>query len=179
MTTKQIWNQYEQDVRYFIFSKVKNIAVTDDLVQETFLKIHTKLNTIKNVSKIRSWVFSISRNIVIDYYRANNKVLELSNMESYDPFQDIGHSKEDCLPAHINNLNKIYREPLILSDIEGIKQKEIAQLLSLPLSTVKSRIQRGRKKISISYMDCCGYVLNAKGELVGEDMSKEDCNICR
>jgi RNA polymerase sigma-70 factor (ECF subfamily) len=179
MTTNKLWELYGDDVKRFIFSRVEDINITEDLVQETFIKIHTKLGTLKDTSKIKSWVFSISRNIIIDYFRANNKVVEIKAIQTFDLFQDDFHSKQDCLPEHIKNLDKKHRTPIFLSDIKGIKQSEIALKLSLPLSTIKSRIQRARKKIALSYMDCCGYILNEKGLLVGEDQEKEDCKICR
>ena len=179
MTTNEAWQLYSNDIKHFIFSKVNDINIAEDLVQETFIKIHTKLNTLKDSSKIKSWVFSISRNIIIDYFRVNNKIVEIKSIQSFDPYQDDYHSKQDCLPAHIKNLDEKYRTPIFLSDIKGLKQSEIALQLALPLSTIKSRIQRARKKIALSYMDCCGYVLNKKGILIGEDQEKEDCKICR
>lgn len=178
MTTNQVWQQYAEDVKHYIFSKVKNSNITDDLLQETFLKIHIKLYTLKNSSKLKSWVFTIARNITLDYFRTNNKVIEIEAFDSATEFQNDKHCKEDCLPAHIKKLDKKYRTPLFLSDIKGLKQAEIAIQLKLPLSTVKSRIQRARKKVAQGYIDCCGYTLNDDGILVGEDKEMDDCKIC-
>ncbi|WP_299130461.1 sigma factor-like helix-turn-helix DNA-binding protein, partial [uncultured Winogradskyella sp.] len=70
------------------------------------------------------------------------------------------------------------RDPIFLSDIMGLKQKEIANRLKLPLPTIKSQIQRGRKQIAQGFMDCCGYKMNKKGYLVGEIQDKADCKVC-
>ena len=74
---------------------------------------------------------------------------------------------------------KKYRDPLFLSDIKGIKQKDIAIQLKLPLPTIKSRIQRARKLIVKGYMECCDYKLNEQGYLVGEIKDKEECKVCK
>ena len=52
MTTNEVWNQYSEDVKRFIISKVKESSVADDILQDTFIKIHTKLHTLKDSQKV-------------------------------------------------------------------------------------------------------------------------------
>ena len=73
---------------------------------------------------------------------------------------------------------KKYRDPLFLSDIKGLKQQEVVTQLKQRLSTTKSQIQCVRKLITQGFMDCCGFVLNKNGNLVGEIQEKKDCKIC-
>ena len=54
MTTQKIWELYADNINHFIFGKVKNSTISDDLVQETFLKVHTKLQTLKDPNKLKS-----------------------------------------------------------------------------------------------------------------------------
>ena len=70
------------------------------------------------------------------------------------------------------------RDPIVLSAIKGEKQAAIAKQLNLPLPTVKSQIQRGRKLIAQGFMDCCGFTQNEQGVLVGEVKDKKDCKVC-
>ena len=65
MTTNQVWTKYADDVKYFILSKVKDATVTDDILQDTFIKIHTKLHTLKDITKLKAWIFTIARNYQI------------------------------------------------------------------------------------------------------------------
>ena len=65
-----------------------------------------------------------------------------------------------------------------MSDIKGLKQKDIANTLNLKLATTKSRIQRARNLIKQAYVLCCDYKVNKKGFLVGEVKRKEDCKMC-
>jgi len=68
---------------------------------------------------------------------------------------------------------------LFLSDIKGMKQSDVAKLLNQNLPTTKSQIQRARKLITKGFMDCCGFILNDKGHLVGEIQEKENCKVCK
>lgn len=184
--TKIIWAAYSEELRRFILSKTKDKVIVDDLLQEVFIKIHTKISGVKDIDKIKSWVFSVANNTVMDYFRAAknglvNRDAQLENetlTSEVKPANFYEHTEHDCLYGIIKNLDKKYRDPLFMSDIQGYKQQTIADRLGMPLPTVKSRIQRARKKVAQGFMDCCGYELNDKGKLVGELKSKEECKVC-
>jgi RNA polymerase sigma-70 factor (ECF subfamily) len=179
MTTQQVWEKYAGDLKRFIFSKIKDKAITDDVLQDSFIKIHTKLHTLKDLTKLKSWIFSIARNSILDYFKSTNKTFEIANFESETDILEDVHTEKDCLLGILQNLPKTYRDPLFLSDIKGLKQQEVAEQLNQTLSTTKSQIQRARKLIAKGFMDCCGYVLNDEGKLVGEIQDKDDCKICK
>ena len=178
MKTQDIWKTHADDIKHFILSKVKDPTVADDLLQDTFIKVHTKLGSLKQAAKLKSWLFSIARHTVMDYFRTHNIDYQITDADMVFEDQKLNHTKADCLRGIIKSLPEKYREPLFLSDIKGIKQAEIAQQLKLPLPTVKSQIQRGRKLIAQGFMDCCDFKLNDQGYLVGELKEKEDCKIC-
>jgi len=178
MKTQNVWNLYAQDLHHFILSKVKDATVADDLLQETFIKVHTKLATLKDDAKLKPWLFSIARYTVMDYFRnsSSDTALEEDRVVTEDSKPE--HSHEDCLRGIIKSLPKKYRDPLILADIQGLKQAQISKRLQLPLPTVKSQIQRGRKLIAQGFVDCCDFKINTDGYLVGELKEKEHCKIC-
>lgn len=178
MTTHQVWKKYSNDVKRFIISKVKNKTVADDILQDTFIKIHTKLHTLKDITKLKPWIFTIARNSILDYFKSTNKTVEIDNFESETEIEATIHTEKDCLRGILKNLPKKYRDPLFLSDIKGMKQVDVAKQLRQTLPTTKSQIQRARKLIAQGFMDCCGFVMNDKGNLVGEIKEKEDCKIC-
>lgn len=179
MKTQDVWELYADDLKYFILGKIKNEVLAEDLLQESFLKIHSKLDDLKDDSKLKAWVFSIVRNTLNDYFKSSTISIAVDGFHLQSEDEYPKHSEKDCLYAHILNLDKKYRTPLFLSDIKGVKQTEIAKQLQLPLATVKSQIQRARKKITEGYMQCCDYTLNEHGILVGEHKEKEECKICR
>ncbi len=178
MTTQSIWITYNQDVKQFILSKTKNEQIANDLLQETFIKIHTKLDTLKDYDKLKSWVFSIARNTIMDYFKRSANTREVFDTDIMQEDSHETHDEKDCLQGIIKSLPKKYRDPLFLADIKGLKQAEVAKQLKLQLPTTKSRIQRARKLIALGYIECCDYKVNQKGHLVGEVKDKEDCKVC-
>ena len=178
MTTNQVWTKYADDLKYFILSKVKNVTVTEDILQDTFIKIHTKLHTLKDITKLKSWIFTIARNAIMDYFKSTNTTFELANSETETSLETTTHTEKDCLRGILESLPKKYRSPLFLSDIKGLKQQDVADTLKQSLPTTKSQIQRARKLITQGFMDCCGFVLNENGKLVGEIQDKDDCKVC-
>ncbi len=178
MTTKQVWSKYSDDLKRFIISKVKDQTATDDILQDAFIKIHTKLHTLRDITKLKPWIFSITRNSIIDYFKTTNQTFDTAIFEDNPEDHDHSHTEQDCLRGILKNLPKKYRDPLFLSDIKGLKQQEVADQLKQSLSTTKSQIQRARKLIAQGFMDCCGFVMNENGKLVGEIQDKDDCKIC-
>lgn len=184
--TKIIWKAYSEDLRRFVLSKTKDETITDDLLQEIFIKIHTNIEKVRDLRKLKSWLFTVAHNTVMDYFRtAKNGLANIEDPEQTEtlvadgkPADFYEHTEHDCLYGIIKNLDKKYRVPLFMADIKGCKQQEIADRLGLPLPTVKSQIQRARKMIAQGFMDCCGYELNENGKLVGELKSKEECKVC-
>jgi RNA polymerase sigma-70 factor (ECF subfamily) len=179
MTTKQVWSSYSEDLKRFIISKVKDATIADDILQDTFIKIHTKLHTLKDITKLKNWCFTVSRNAILDYWKSANKTFEINNFEENTQFEENIHTEQDCLEAILKNLPKKYRDPLFLSDIKGLKQQEVANQLKQSLPTTKSQIQRARKLIAKGFMDCCGFKIDKKGNLIGEIQEKENCKVCK
>jgi RNA polymerase sigma-70 factor (ECF subfamily) len=178
MTTQEVWTRYSEDIKYFILSKVKDKSLADDLLQETYVKIHTKLHTLRDLKKLKSWIFTIARNTVMDYFKRSRLTFNIANFESESTLEEDIHTERDCLRGILSGLPKKYRDPIFLSDIKGMKQGEVAKQLNLPLPTVKSQIQRARKLIAQGFKDCCGFVENEHGYLVGEIQDKQDCKVC-
>ena len=92
--------------------------------------------------------------------------------------------KRELLTMHLRKLF-LYKLQLLIKkclversrDLKLLNYARRGKTLCLP--TTKSQIQRARKLIAKGFMDCCGFTLNNKGNLVGEIQEKEDCNVCR
>jgi RNA polymerase sigma-70 factor (ECF subfamily) len=179
MTTKQIWTCYSEDLKRFIVSKIKDVTIADDILQDTFIKIHKKLHTLKDITKLKSWCFTIARHLILDYWKTANITFQIAHYEKETVALEGEHKEQDCLRGILKNLPKKYRDPIFLSDIKGLKQQEVADQLQQSLPTTKSQIQRARRLIAEGFMDCCGFKVNKRGNLVGEIQDKEDCKVCR
>ncbi|MFC7773394.1 sigma-70 family RNA polymerase sigma factor [Flavobacterium sp. GCM10027622] len=176
METIDIWKQFSENLKGYIVSKIKDTEITKDLLQEVFIKIHLNNHKLKNTDSLKSWVFSITHNTIIDYFKSQSKPIPL--LELPDNEETNHHSAENCIIPLINHLPEKYKEALLLSEIKGKKQQEVAEILNITLPGAKSRIQRGRKLLQQGLIDCCDYTLNNKGFLVGEHKDKENCKVC-
>lgn len=176
MKTEIIWNRYHEDVNRFILSRVKDVQLTNDLLQEVFIKVHLKKKDLEDEKFLKNWILSIARNTVTDHFRKIKFSENPAALET-EAEEHAGHSPEDCLVPLIKKLPKKYREAVMLSDIQGKKQSEVAEELNLSLSGAKSRIQRARKLIQQGYVDCCNYELK-NGFLVGETKPQTECKVC-
>ncbi len=177
ITTQKVWTQFADELRGFIFKRVQSADHTDDILQEAFLRIHLHLDKLESEEKVRAWVYRIVRNLLNDHYKAQGQMAQL-NEASLSTDEDFEEELIHCLDPMINALPAMYREALVLSDIRGIKQSEIAKRLGLSLSATKSRIQRARKQLQENFVSCCHFQLDQTGKLKGDNCIPEHCTIC-
>lgn len=180
--TQQIWESFSNKLKRFIKSKVDNKSDAEDILQEVFLKIHKNINTLDDKKKLPAWIYSITRNSITDFYRKKGivkKVPYLDNINYIDESTpDEIRNIRDCLKSFINNLPEKYGSALELSDIRGLRQKEVADLLEISLPGAKSRIQRGRAMIKEHFIDCCKFKIDNNGKLIGGQWPNENCEAC-
>lgn len=176
METENIWNKYSEELLGFLITRTGDRNLAEDLLHETFIKVHLKSGTLRDHTNLRSWLYKICSNILMDHYRENKT--QTSTEINSEEEQDDSHSPKHCLLPLIEKLPEIYRRALLLSEIKGLKQAKVAEILNISVSGAKSRIQRGKKMLQEGFMDCCDYTLNEKGMLTGEDRSEEECKVC-
>lgn len=70
LTTEQIWELLSAKLRSFLLKRVSDEQIAEDLLQETFIRVHKRLDSLDDSQRITSWVFQITRNLVIDHYRS-------------------------------------------------------------------------------------------------------------
>lgn len=176
MNTGDIYKEYSNELKGFLISKTGDKDLSEDILHETFVKVHLKISGLRANTRVRPWLYRILFNTLIDHYRKKAVYVKGDVIESDEEINP--HTAINCLVPLINNLPEAYRNALILSDLTGLKQAEVAQKLNISLSGAKSRIQRGRKMLQEGYVDCCDYTLNDKGLLTGEGGTEEDCKVC-
>ena len=179
---EEVYADFSGKIRAHLLGKVRSKEDIDDLTQEIFMKIHMSLPSLIDEKKLAPWIYTIVRNSVNDYYRKrSDKNIGLDENISYI---DVYADEKDksgllhCLNVFIDKLPQKYREPVILSDIEGVKQKDIAERMGLSYSGLKSRVQRGREMIKDMFIECCGVLYSEEGKLIGDYMDHENCKIC-
>jgi RNA polymerase sigma-70 factor, ECF subfamily len=169
VNSELVWDKFSEKLKNFLCKRVNDTSIADDLLQEIFVKIHLKLHLLKDEKKLENWVFQIAYNQLNDYYKSNKKTLEYAVDEvDLQPNTEDKNHFESCLLPFIENLPEKYRESIVMSDMQGIKIKDIAHQLNISESGIKSRIQRGREMIKQHFVDCCHLHIDSKGKLKGE-----------
>ena len=178
---EQIWREYNHKLHGFIQSRVSDTSIADDILQDVFARIHSRIDSLKDSRKIQSWIYQITRNAIIDFYRARKITTELpeslSNIEM-DSNDKIQQEIASWLLPMIKSLPEIYKQALMLSEIEGLPQKEVAKKLGLSLPGAKARIQRGRKLLKNVLLDCCSMKFDRKGNVIDYESNQSTCKEC-
>lgn len=141
---------YSSDLYRFAYWLCADHSIADDLVQETFLRAWKALDKLEDEKKAKSWLLTILRRE--NARRFERKKLDLVDIESYSIEDEHIQSPEQLtergkLHQAILQLQKDYREPLLLQTIGGYKTAEIASLLKLNMNTVNTRLFRARHQL--------------------------------
>ena len=140
-------------LRRFARALVGDASLADDLVQDTIERALTRLHLFDRSQILRNWLFSILRNLHINHYRKSQRqgvIVELDEVASAEfsdpPRQEHGLALLDLSEA-LKQLPDAHREVLLLISLEDLSYKETAEVLSLPIGTVMSRLSRARERL--------------------------------
>jgi len=182
-STDAIWSHLSSDLRQFIRRRVADDHAADDLLQETFVRIHRNLGTLQEADRVAAWVYQIARNVVMDHHRkeANSTVAladaELVVDDAHQQLQ-VGCDGTSWLDEMVRSLPDGYREAVQMAEMEDLSQQAVADRLGLSLSGAKSRIQRGRSMLKEELERCCSFELDSRGRVMGCD-PKPNQQVCR
>lgn len=172
-----LWNKFSSDLLIFIKSKISNESDAEDILQEVFVKIFKKVDSLKEVSKIKSWLYTITRNTIIDYYRrGKDSLLDQESMQqltdNLEEESNMNDEVADCLKSMIFKLPDKYKEVYEKYENEGLKHKEIAEELDISVSTSKVRLLRAKEIFKNNLKKCCHFEVDSYGNIL--DYKKKD-----
>jgi RNA polymerase sigma-70 factor (ECF subfamily) len=167
---RELVRLYERPVFSLVYRMVRNREQAEDLSQETFVKVLNAIESYRPEFKFSSWVFKIANNAAIDFLRRRElDTLSLDGSPHAETPEMIeatalqvggtGESPLDEVEARelggsieegIRKLRPEYRTCILLRHVEGRSYEEIAEILNLPLGTVKTYIHRARNELRIS-----------------------------
>ncbi len=180
LSTEQAWNALHDSLRIFIRKRVPNDESAEDLLQDVFLKIHMHIDALRDEERLESWVYQIARNLIIDYYRRQTLTMPWEEAEPLLPVEELPEEdvRTELAPAVVamaRSLPEPYREALLLTDYQGVSQKELSARLGLSFSGTKSRVQRAREKLKQRLLDCCHFEFDRLGRVIDY---QPRCNCC-
>lgn len=169
-----IWLSSKDQLYRYVLSRFKDKELAEDITQEVLLKIHKSCCSDKEIKNINSWLFQIAHNASLDHLKKSNREFIFSDNSGSD--EDIWSDLSSFLDPLINCLPKSYAVPLRMSDIDGIKQQEIADQLGISLTAAKSRVQRARKNLKEQIKACYHIELDKNGTPISFEL-KDNCSL--
>lgn len=155
-----LFERYNRPLYGFFFKLTCDQEVSEDLVQNVFVRIIKYRHTYKGDGKFSTWMYHMARNLFADHYRKEKRRGYKEDVETADRYHQneenaerskIASEELDMLQLALNRLPEDKREILVLSKYQGMKYKDIADLLDLTESAVKVRIFRALKELKVCY----------------------------
>lgn len=182
----------EAIVRY-IRGIVRDEAEAEDLTQETLLRAYDKLASLEDPARLVPWLYRIATNVTHDRFRqalyrhrplpldetvgAPHETTGLAIIPDDLPRLDkLMEQKEmsSCVQGYIESLSDTYRSVILLHDVQGLTNPEIAEMLGVSLSTVKIRLHRARNKLRTALGEGCSFTTDERGVQVCEPKQPRD-----
>ncbi|MFN5073837.1 MAG: RNA polymerase sigma factor [Cyclobacteriaceae bacterium] len=170
---------YAEQLKSYLYRLTANREDAEDLLHDTFIKAHEKIETFKGNSSLKTWVFSIATNLAKDNHRVKNrwdldvqdkcknaavenpKVAErivLSFNSQSDLQFEIKEHINYCFTCISKNLTLEKQIAIILKEIYDFKRTEIAEILNVTKGVVKHLLHDGRKELQLKYENRCALI---------------------
>jgi RNA polymerase sigma-70 factor (ECF subfamily) len=180
-TTERVWEEFNTGLKHFILKRVPDEPSAEDILQDVFLKIHTHIDTLREEDKLQSWIYQIARNAITDYYRTYRDTQGIPEMPYVpeDPFDDVVNDLIPYVKELVDSLPPDYRQAIILTEYQGLTQRELAARLGISVSGAKSRVQRAREKLKVMLLDCCHFQFDRQGRVIDYTPNCDCCSNCQ
>ncbi|MEP1487740.1 MAG: sigma-70 family RNA polymerase sigma factor [Algibacter sp.] len=174
LNTHTIWNEYNTEIFFFILKRVKNKDSANEIVQNSFVKIHINLKSLKQVSKVKSWIFQIVRNEIVNFYNQNETISKNYSLKNNPILPQVKNDNLCCFDRFINELPEKYKVVIEKIYFESKKSLDVAQELDISLANVKARVRRAKNILKLKLTTCCKFYFDKNGKLIGES----NCSVC-
>ncbi|HCZ11880.1 MAG TPA: RNA polymerase subunit sigma-24 [Nitrospiraceae bacterium] len=173
---EQIYNEFRTPVLRYL-QRLIGAGEAEDAAQEVFVKVHRGLRDFRKNSRLSTWVYRIATNAAVDRMRSpsfrQEQPLGMDNEET-DVFYDkktpppdvqlIRKEMSECIRGYVDALPPHSRTILVLSELEGFKNGEIAEILGVSLDTVKIRLHRARARLKKTLEAHCSFYRDERNE---------------
>ena len=159
----ELVNRYKDKLINFIFNYLGDLESSEDVVQETMIKLYQKKHYYKEIAKFSTWLYTIAKNLANTELRKRKqrKTTLLSQFSKDDKTYDLpSNDPEPGQEIQTDIVNKIIRDAvdqlsekfkivIVLRDIQGLSYEDISEIINVPIGTVKSRINRARLQLQV------------------------------
>ena len=167
------YRDIEARLRPFVARRVSAPSEVDDVLQDVFLRMQRSLKDLRDEERFGPWVYQVARSAIAEHRRtrARHPLPSTEPTEPVDPGdgeadEAVAREVAGYLAPFIAFLPTPFREALTLTELQGVTQREAAEIFGVSLSAMKSRVQRGREKLRQALEDCCQIALDARGRVI-------------
>ena len=176
---------YRARVARYIRYLVHDASDAEDLTQETFMRAYHQQGTLRDPAALESWLYRIATHICIDRLRQRARTTALQADSPVEDLPIVDHDQPspfvivqqaemgECVDQYVGILSDQQKAVLLLHDADGMTDNEIADLLAVPLTTVKMRLHRARQKLGATLKNACTFGRDERGVFVCEPKPKE------
>ncbi len=150
----RIMEIYKDKIVNYLYQFTRDYQRAVDLSQETFLRVYFKADKYRPIAPLSSWIYAIASNLAKTDARKRRRMATVPLDDVPNSYDAGTYSKDPPDPGLVRNLREAlealhprYRIPVVLKDMEGFSQEEIARIIKRPVGTVKARISRGREHL--------------------------------
>lgn len=154
----QLVGEYQDRLYNSLLRVLGSAEDAADIVQDAFVQAYTKLDTFRGTSAFYTWLYRIAFNLAMSHARKGHKATSLDGMKALagdepmdgQPTAETGvlmQERAELVHAALAELNMEHRQIIVLREIDGLRYDEIAEILSLPVGTVRSRLFRARLEL--------------------------------
>jgi RNA polymerase sigma-70 factor, ECF subfamily len=150
----QIMVLYKDKIVNYLYQFTGDYQKAVELGQETFIRVFFKAKKYRPIAPLSSWIYTIASNLAKTECRRSRKMATVSLEDLPNSYQSGTYYEDPADPGLLRNLREAledlhprYRVPVVLKDMEGFSQEEIAKIINRPVGTVKARISRGREQL--------------------------------
>lgn len=157
---RELMRVYKDDLVNFAYRFVGSYDDAVDVAQETFIRVFRFIETFQRGARLKTWLYAIARNVALSMLDERKRRMTTRLVETDDEGQEVERDVPDVsympdravdstivaqrIQEALMKLPMVYREAVVLRDIEGLTYEEIADVCKIEIGTVKSRINRGR-----------------------------------
>lgn len=185
-----VLEQYRARIHRYVNSLVRESAEAEDITQETLLRAYRNLAALQDRSKLSPWLYRIATNLSYDRFRQVSTRPRLESLEDVpegtggpgagaeadlnSPSLDKVMEQSEmsaCVQGYLEALSDSYRAVILLHDVEGLSNPEIAEMLGCSLATVKIGLHRARARLKATLARGCDFSCDDRGVLICEPKS--------
>ena len=159
----ELVNRYKDKLINFIFNYLGDLESSEDVVQDTMIKLYQKKHYYKEIAKFSTWLYTIAKNLantelrkrkqrrttLLSQFNKNSKTYELPSNEPELGQEIQTDIVNEIIRNAVDQLSEKFKAVIVLRDIQGLSYEDISEIINVPIGTVKSRINRARIQLQV------------------------------